>query len=71
MGQTNADAQKPRNPLRVLLGVLLKPRSTFAYLGGARRRWWWVVALLMVAALVVMSLTARPIRLSYQRQLEY
>jgi len=73
MGQTNADTQKPRNPLRVLLGVLLKPRSTFVYLSGARRRWWWVVALLMVVALMAhgVAYTKADLRLSYQRQLEY
>ncbi|MCU0522806.1 MAG: YIP1 family protein [Anaerolineae bacterium] len=62
-----------RCSLRVLLGVLLKPRSTLSYLSTARRRWWWVVALLMVAALAAQgfSYSKAELRFSFQRQLEY
>ncbi len=73
MGQTNAVNEKPWNPLRVLLGVLLKPRSTMTYLSGARRRWWWGVALLMLVALIAQgsAYTKADLRVNFQRQLEY
>lgn len=73
MGQTNAGTDKPRGPLRVLLGVLLKPRSTMAYLSTARRRWWWVVALLMVAALTAQgaAYSKADLHFTYLRQLEF
>ncbi len=53
MAQTTAVAEERRGPLHVLVGVLLRPQATMAYLGRARRRWWSVAALLMVAALTV------------------
>ena len=73
MGQSTAVTERPKNPLQVLLGVLLRPRATMTYLSTARRRWWWVVALLMVAALTVQGFaySKAELRYSFQRQLEY
>ncbi len=50
MGDSNVVRDKPRGPFQVLLGMLLKPRSTLADLSTARRRWWWLPALLMIVA---------------------
>jgi hypothetical protein len=52
MGESSIVMDRSRGPLRVLLGALLKPRSTLAYLSGAQRGW-WLPALLMVVALAL------------------
>jgi hypothetical protein len=57
MVENNGVTDKPRGPLQVLLGVLLKPRSTLADLSTARRRWWWLPALLMIVALTLHGVT--------------
>ena len=53
MGDSNVVKDKPRGPFQVLLGMLLKPRSTLADLSTARHRWWWLPALLMIVAVTM------------------
>lgn len=62
--QTQPPPVEKRNPFKILLGVLFKPRSTFAYIrdhGG----WAWLIPLVL---LVILTLISRPIALSIQQR---
>ncbi len=60
----NVERSERRNPFQILLGILFKPRSTFAYIrdhGG----WAWLIPL---ALLIIFTLISRPITLSIQQR---
>jgi hypothetical protein len=70
MDQNAAVTDRRRGPLSVLVGVLLRPRDTMTYLGGARRRWWWVAAILMVVALTLNGYAYGAANAEYNQKLQ-
>jgi hypothetical protein len=48
--------EAPRlSPLRVLTGILIRPRATFEKMYLAKRKYWWVVLVLMIAVTALLA----------------
>jgi hypothetical protein len=62
--QTPPSPVEKRNPFQILLGVIVKPRSTFAYIRD-HSGWAWLIPL---ALLVGLTLISRPIAQSIQQR---
>jgi hypothetical protein len=57
-GAATPDTEAPLSPLRILTGVLIRPRATFEKLRDAQRGYWWVVFALAVVATFVLALAS-------------
>jgi hypothetical protein len=57
-GAAAPDAEAKLSPLRILTGVLIRPRATFVKLREAKRGYWWVVFVLAVVAAFVLALAS-------------
>ena len=68
MSEGETSAATRRGPLRLLWGMLVRPRSTLEYVGAHGRRAWWVPALLAVLLLVLPVLVAAPITAQQTRE---
>jgi hypothetical protein len=55
-------------PLRLLWGMIVRPRVTLEYLGEYGRRTWWLPALLALLLVVLPVLAAAPHRAQQQRE---
>jgi len=57
-----------KGPLRLLWGMISRPRTTLQYLRGDGKRMWWVPALLAVVLFVLPVLVSAPMRTQQARE---
>ncbi len=57
MKDKETQAVEEKGLLKILGGLVAKPRATMECLSRARRRWWWVPATLMLVALIFNGVT--------------
>ncbi|MDW8068350.1 MAG: YIP1 family protein [Anaerolineae bacterium] len=57
----NQASSERRGLLRLLVGIILRPRATFQYLAGEGRWRWWIPALLAAVMVVMPIVVATPI----------
>jgi len=61
-------SQQKLGPLRLLWGIVARPRATFRYLNENGRRLWWLPALLAVILVILPIIVASPIQARQARE---
>ena len=68
MSEVNTTSPERRGLLRLLWGMIVKPRATLEYLRERGRRTWWLPALLAVLLAILPILVAAPITAQQSRE---
>ena len=56
--------QPSLNPLRLLVGIFIRPRATFDKMRSTGRTYWWLVFVLMIAAVALLTYATETVRAS-------
>ncbi|MGD2176429.1 MAG: Yip1 family protein [Anaerolineae bacterium] len=68
MAESDTDSSTQRGLLRLLWGIIVRPRATQSYVGERGRRTWWLPALLVVLLIVLPVLVSGPLRTQQARE---
>jgi hypothetical protein len=68
MAESDTDSSTQRGLPRLLLGTIMRPRATLAYVGEQGKQTWWLPALLVVLLTVLPVLVSGPLRTEQTRE---